>query len=216
MGRTIIIGDVHGCYLEFQNLLNKVGFNKGKDHLYLTGDIINRGPRSREVFLLSQEIGAQVVLGNHEFFLLKHASAEVTNYGWIEDLKVEFGTLYPKLIRSIKTWPHFIETEEFLLVHGGLSPIHPPEKTDPQTLVSIRTWDGCGDDLRSKKNPPWYDFYKGSKLVVFGHWGALEGIVKKNVIGLDTGCVYGKKLSALILPGREIVSVPAQEVYCPI
>ena len=71
----------------------------------------------------------------------------------------------------------------------------------------------------------WFDFYTAKKLIVFGHWAALDGIIKDNVIGLDTGCVYGKKLTALILsdfasspnsPKREIVSVQAKKQYLTI
>lgn len=70
-------------------------------------------------------------------------------------------------------------------------------------------------------NPPsnnlaWFEFYRGPKLFVFGHWAQLGGIVRENVVGLDTGCVYGKKLSALILPDREIITVKAKSNYCPI
>lgn len=214
MGRTIIIGDVHGCYHEFQDLLKKVNFRQGRDHLYLTGDIINRGPQSKEVFLLSQKLEAKIVLGNHELFLLKRSSSRNPNFTWTQDIKEEFGEIYPQLIQSIKSWPHYIETKDFILVHGGLSPIHSLAETEPELLVTIRTWDGRGQDLQSKDNPPWFDFYKGSKLVVFGHWARMEGIVRENVIGLDTGCVYGKHLSALIFPGRTIIRVPAH-LYSP-
>ena len=64
--------------------------------------------------------------------------------------------------------------------------------------------------------PPWFDFYTDDKLVVFGHWAAQEGVVRENAIGLDTGCVYGKKLTALVLPERELVSVKARKQYCEI
>jgi len=214
--RTIIVGDIHGCYLEFLDILNRIGFEKGKDQLYLTGDVINRGPQSKEVFLLIQELEAISILGNHELYLLREAEDSIEPYTWVADLKKEFGSLYSDFLESIRTWPLFIETEDFILVHGGLIPAVPLAESDPFILTNIRTWDGLGKDLKSKQNPPWFDFYQGEKLVVFGHWAALEGVVRPHVIGLDTGCVYGKKLSALLLPERKVISVPAREVHCPI
>jgi hypothetical protein len=60
---------------------------------------------------------------------------------------------------------------------------------------------------------PWYERYTDSRLVVFGHWAKPAALVRKNAIGLDTGCVYGGALTALILPERRLVSVPARRVY---
>ena len=98
----------------------------------------------------------------------------------------------------------------------------PNKKTTIFFLVKIRK---VTDPQNPKILKSWFDFYKGKKLVVFGHWAALNGIVKENVIGLDTGCVYGKKLTALVLsdsasspnsPKREIVSVQAKKQYLAI
>ena len=216
MGRTIIIGDIHGCYTEFCDLLEETNFQAGQDHLYLTGDIINRGPESKKVFLLVRELKAEVVLGNHEFHLLRANRLNLKGIPRIKKLKAEFGILYPQLLSYLSSWPCYIVTKDFILVHGGLSPLSDPAATAPELLVSIRTWDGTGRDIQLRSNPPWFDFYRGDKLVVFGHWAELGGVVRKNVIGVDTGCVYGKKLSALILPERKIISVPAQKIYCPI
>ena len=60
------------------------------------------------------------------------------------------------------------------------------------------------------------NFYKKKKRVIFGHWAAMGRIYRDNVIGLDTGCVYGGALSAYIVEEKAWVSVEAQRVYCPI
>ena len=109
-----------------------------------------------------------------------------------------------------------------MLVHAGLLPNKKPQQTDLEDLVKIRK---IADPKNPKILKSWFDFYTAKKLIVFGHWAALDGIIKDNVIGLDTGCVYGKKLTALILsdfasspnsPKREIVSVQAKKQYLAI
>lgn len=213
--RTIIIGDVHGCLAELEALITEVNYQPGKDRLFFVGDIINRGPHSYETFFRMIDLKGRSVLGNHEWSLLeRHASGRFSER--YLQLKGVFGSQFLFLLDEIARWPLYIETDDFILVHGGLVPGKAPEDSDPRILTNIRTWDGKGDDLTNPANPPWFDLYDGEKLVVFGHWAALEGVVRGNVIGLDTGCVYGKKLSALILPGREIVSVPAQQAYVTI
>ncbi len=214
-GRTVIISDVHGCLDELENLLSKVNFIPEKDSLTLLGDIINRGPYSRETFLRIQELGATSILGNHEWHLLKSQRSYEKSRKF-RKLHTEFGDHFRIFLDEIAKWPAFIETNDYILVHAGLVPGIPPGQTDPRILTSIRTWDGKGEDLNDPSNPPWFELYKGNKSVVFGHWAALEGIAADKYIGIDTGCVYGKRLTALLLPEKELVSVPARKVYCPI
>lgn len=214
--RKIIIGDVHGCADELKLLVEKVGYQQGVDELYQVGDLINRGPDSLGAYLYFKEIGGKAVMGNHEYHLVRHESGEQVHKKWIEDFQAEFGEHYPSYIEDIKTWPFYIDDEDFLLVHAGIVPGVPLEEADKVTMTRIRTWDGTGENIHDKQDPPWYDFYEGDKPVVFGHWAALNGVFTEKVIGLDTGCVYGKKLTALILPERRLVSVNALKAYCPI
>ena len=99
------------------------------------------------------------------------------------------------------------------MVHAGLQPKHHPKDTHPRILTTIRTYDGKGNSLNNPYDPPWFDLYKEEKLVVFGHWSKLGLIQKSNVIGLDSGCVYGNALSAVILPERRIVQIQARKAY---
>ncbi|MDH5561089.1 MAG: metallophosphoesterase [Deltaproteobacteria bacterium] len=214
--RSIIIGDVHGCIIELEDLLAKIAFNQKKDVLYFTGDIINRGWYSKEVYHKVKQLEATVILGNHELRLINEDRGILKPKERTLKLREEFGEGFKSFMEDIKTWPLFVDSEDFTLVHGGIIPGVALKDSDPGMMTRIRTWDGTGKDIANPSNPPWFDFYHKEKLAVFGHWAALQGIVRDNVIGLDTGCVYGKKLSALILPQREIVSTPAREVYCPI
>ena len=215
--RTIIVGDVHGCLDELNELLEQLKIRPKTDRVIFIGDLINKGPASYEVYIRFKQLQATSILGNHEFRVLGQATRRIERDGPYRALKNSFGRKeFKKYLSDIQKWPCFIEEDEFLIVHAGIVPDCPPTETDPEILVNIRTWDGVGKDLQSQSNPPWFDGYQGHRLVVFGHWAALGGIVRNNVIGLDTGCVYGKELSALVLPDREVISVPAHKIYCPI
>lgn len=212
MKRSIIIGDVHGCLHELERLVERVRYHPEKDSLYFLGDIINRGPFSKECFFKVLNLKGVSIKGNHEWHAVQYARLNKETPVFSR-LRKEFGTDYPDFLSTIADWPVYIETDDFILVHGGLVPGIPLEESDDYLLTSIRTWDGIGRDIKNPDNPPWFDFYMGSKLVVFGHWARLGGLKRKNVIGLDTGCVYGRELSALLLPERRIVSVPAEKAY---
>ena len=113
----------------------------------------------------------------------------------------------------LEALPLYIEDKDFIVVHAGKVPNLALKDSPPEWLANIRNWDGDGSDLNRPGDPAWYEFYHQKKLIVFGHW-AVRGLVERsNAIGLDSGCVYGKKLSALVLPGREIVQVSAHKAY---
>ena len=210
--RTIIIGDVHGCLDELNALIMKVNYRPENDSLYFLGDIINRGPFSKKTYFRVKELNAVSLLGNHELHLLNKIKSKESS-GLLARMKQEFSRSFQKFAEDIARWPVFVETEDFILVHAGLVPGKHPSESEDWMLTSIRTWDGEGSDLNNPNHPPWFDLYKSTKLVVFAHWAALGRVVRDNVIGLDTGCVYGKRLSALLLPEKKIVSVPARRVY---
>lgn len=217
MQRTIIVGDVHGCLKELHNLLKKVNYKKNKDRLIFVGDLINRGPYSLEVLEFVENIRAETVRGNHEHFFLEYI--RTGNYGLecFLKLKHQMGTKFKFWVEWLNQVPLFIEEENFLVVHGGLIPGKHPSQTSPSILTLIRTWDGInGEDLNNFLHPPWFELYKNPKLVVFGHWAKKGLVIRDNAIGLDTGCVYGKYLTAVILPERKILQVPSQSVYEPV
>ena len=214
--RTIIIGDVHGCHTELQMLLEQLNVRPVHDRLIFVGDLINKGPDTRAVYKTYRTLGAVAILGNHEYALLQRWEQRWPRSKSYHRLEEEFGSEFEEFVQEVSTWPLYIDTPDYTIVHAGLIPDKHLRDSDPRILVSIRTWDGEGKDLRDPRNPPWFDLYEGDKLVVFGHWAALGGMSRDRVIGLDTGCVYGKALTALVLPERTLVSVPAQKAYCPI
>ena len=204
--RTIVIGDVHGCFQELQDLLRAV-MAEPSDRLISVGDLISKGPDSRSVIEWAMATpNLECVLGNHELRLRRHWRA-----GSLSDEKAhdaltyrQFGDSYARAMRFIDRWPLTVSGPGFLVVHAGFDPREGLEWQSPARLTSMRR---LGDGR------PWYEAYRERTLVVFGHWAKLQPVARPNAVGLDTGCVYGGSLTALILPERLIVSVPARRAY---
>lgn len=211
--KTFIVGDVHGCFKEFLDLLKKLDYSPKSHRLILVGDIINRGPFSLKMLKWVRKKGVELVRGNHEQSFIRRVQEDGFLNSTFKKLKENMKGNLDKWLNWMESLPFYIEDEDFLVVHAGLIPGEHPKYSDPHLLMNIRTWDGQGQDLKSESNPAWYSYYKGKKLVVYGHW-ANQGLnVRSNTIGLDTGCVYGGKLSGVLLPDRKILQVRALQNY---
>ena len=211
--RTIIIGDVHGCLEELEALLDKVHHRPGKDRLIFTGDLINKGPHSFEVLQRTHSLSAEVVMGNHEWKFLKYLKGGSPFSQGFEELKEQMGGHLNRWQEWLGRLPGYIEAKQFLVVHGGLVPAQHPSQTPISILCRIRTWDGEGKDLNNPTHPSWFELYDRPKLVVFGHWAQRGLVQRSNAIGLDTGCVYGNRLTAVVLPEKTLCQVPAKKIY---
>jgi bis(5'-nucleosyl)-tetraphosphatase (symmetrical) len=203
MTRQIFIGDVQGCFDELQDLLKVCQVNWNDDEVYLAGDMINRGPKSLEVmqFLMANP-QLKCILGNHEHFYLKGKKKKS-----FARLNKEFGVHDQRIKSWLFKQPYYRESPDWILVHGGLPNGKDQnfDEIDPKILTTIRF---------DENERPWYENYEGQRRVIFGHW-AMRGLVEyKNVIGLDSGCVYGGSLTAFILPDARWLSVPARDQYC--
>ncbi len=202
-GRRIFVGDIQGCCAELQALLAAVDFQTGQDQLYPVGDLVNKGPDSAAVLDLLMQLGAQPVLGNHDLsWLRKNKPLTAAQRQWLEQQPI------------VRVLP------DLIMVHGGLHPEWQEADLDNLTeeqvnfAVNVRYCDAQGrrpaSDWPVPEPPyfPWDHFYQGSRRVVFGHW-ARRGLVQTpKVIGLDSGCVYGKQLSAWIAEEDRLVQVP--------
>lgn len=210
--RTIFIGDVHGCYDELMALTAKLQL-QSEDHLYFTGDFINKWPKSLEVVeFIRNRPNTWSVLGNHEYFSMA-SEIDIDSLGhlesghknWIKNSLPKFSELQIQL-REYRDWllslPCIIETHDFILVHGG---IHPDYGVDTPTEIATL--------LREYNGKPWYEDYIKTKPVIYGHW-AVDGLrIRPNTIGLDTGCCFGGYLTAYILETKELVQIRANMVY---
>lgn len=209
--RTIVIGDLHGCYDELLDLLDKVGFGS-EDRLICVGDLITKGPKNREVldrFMSDPQFAA--VIGNHDLALRRRWNGEKfklkpSQKPTHKELKKDKERYVPFLNQL----PFTIDLGTHLVVHAGLRPGLELYSQTTEDMTELRS---LGEDRASRKGPPWYDVYDGEKVVLFGHWPATEPRRGKKAIGLDTGCVYGGQLTAYIVETGEITSVPARQVY---
>ena len=213
MNREIFIGDVQGCCDELMDLLDELAWRPERDRLFFVGDTINRGPKSAAVLdFLLEHPAARSVLGNHEWHLLNFANFRAARAApGFRRTALQLKPRWDEYLRLIKAFPAFIESRRWLLVHGGLRPGLHPKDTPVADLVHLREIEieRQGRAVRE----PWYDHYAGRKLVIFGHWAQRGLVNEKRVRGLDSGCVYGGSLSALVLPEDRIISVPSRHQY---
>lgn len=209
--RTIVIGDLHGCYDELLDLLDKVSF-ASEDRLICVGDLITKGPKNREVldrFMSDPQFTA--VMGNHDLAIRRRWNGEKfklkpSQKPTHKELKKDKERYVPFL----NSLPFFIDLGTHLVVHAGLRPGIELYSQTTEDMTELRS---LGEDRASRKGPPWYDVYDEEKIVLFGHWPAAEPRRGKKAIGLDTGCVYGGQLTAYIIETGEVTSVPARQVY---
>ncbi|MFA9410828.1 MAG: metallophosphoesterase [Deltaproteobacteria bacterium] len=216
--RTLIVGDVHGCREELEDLLEESGWEDG-DQLVLVGDLVAKGPDSLGVIRLVRELEGRAVRGNHDQHCLKWWDAKRAG-GELPTLKPAHQRVADELTDEDWQWlaalPLWIELPEHdaLVVHAGLLPDLPLEDQDPDDLMNMRSILDDGTASRSnEEGTPWASVWPGPRLVVFGH-DAVRGLQNRpHSIGLDTGCVYGGWLTGLWVPRRDLVSVPARGTY---
>jgi diadenosine tetraphosphatase ApaH/serine/threonine PP2A family protein phosphatase len=233
MGRAILVGDVHGCSAELATLLDRIGWVRGSDTLVFVGDLIARGPDSLGVLDLVRETGAIVVRGNHEDRLLAWHHAKLARERGEMAIGPELGRLHHELAHQLreKDWrtleapySYLLEQNRTLVVHAGLVPGVPLDQQDPATMMRIRSVSDRGEARDHGGATPWGARYLGPPHVVFGHAASLEAQVHPWATGIDTGCVYGGYLTAMVLrEGEEpppaacrcdvLVSVPARRRY---
>ena len=256
------IGDLQGCYDPFRRLLDKLQFDPEKDRLWLTGDLVNRGPKSLKTLRFVRSLGNAVVtvLGNHDLHLLALAHDIRYSGNKFDSLwKILAADDGDELLDWLRCRPlaHYSKKLNTLMVHAGV----PPQWTVKKTLAragevekhlqgdnylrflekmygnSPARWSG---DLRGFKRLrvivncltrmrmlhsngrldfthtgppgearkgliPWFDVEDAAWLgtrIVFGHWSALGLLVTDQLIALDTGCVWGRQLTAVRLNKR--------------
>jgi predicted phosphodiesterase len=217
MPRTIFIGDAHGCRRELEELLDASAYAAGES-VVLVGDLVAKGPDSRGVLQLVAKLGAIGVRGNHDHAVLRwrdHLHAGTASHKAGHHLQIA-RSLSEDDWRVLAGLPLFLRLpeHEVIVVHGGFVPGVALEEQPPDLLMNMRTLrpDGTGS-RRADEGELWGARFQGPELAVFGHH-ALAGLQRhKHAIGLDTGCVYGGRLTAYVLPDDRLFSVSARAVY---
>jgi len=259
------IGDIQGCSRSFKALLEKIDFQRKRDHLWIVGDLVNRGPRSVKVLRRVRDLGdaATTVLGNHDLHLLAAAAGvrSPSSADTFDDVLEARDR--DELLDWLRTRPLLVRDREArrVLVHAGIPPVwkvgqaaeHAREieeilagpawtralrgmygeiptawsrKLAPRdrrryTINALTRMRYCDRDGRldfSSSGPPgsqpsrlrpWFDFPGRPARkwnIVFGHWSALGVLLRRNITAVDSGCVWGRQLTAVPLdpPGKPI------------
>ena len=209
--RTIVVGDIHGCYDELMALLEKVDLG-ASDRVVSVGDLITKGPKSREVLQLFMTDGRfSTVIGNHDLALRRYWNGEDINLKPAQkEAHKELKAGKDDYTSFLNRLPFMIDLGTHLVVHAGLRPNVELYSQTTGDLTRLRT---LGPNRESEEGTPWYHVYHGDKTVLFGHWPASEPRKGEKAIGLDTGCVYGHNLTAYIIETNEFVSVSALRAY---
>ena len=216
--RTVIVGDVHGCLDELLALVERCGA-PGDTRYVLVGDLVAKGPDSRGVVAWARTSNVEAVLGNHDVAVLNARDPDADPAPRPKHLEVA-ATLGLEDVGWLERRPLWLALDggapaSHLVVHAGLVPGVPLEAQERKHLLNLRSITDAGAPTKKIEGTPWAALWKGPPHVVFGH-DAVRGLQRHRfATGLDTGCVYGKELTALVLPRGELVSVPARRAYAP-
>ncbi|MET9544711.1 polynucleotide kinase-phosphatase [Streptomyces sp. NPDC006627] len=224
-----IIGDVHGCAAELETLLTKLGYvdgahPEGRTAVFV-GDLVDRGPDTpgvlRRVMAMVAAGSALCVPGNHENKLGRHLKGRSVQHthGLAETVEQlageseEFRAQVREFVDGLVS--HYVlDGGKLVVCHAGL-----PEKYHGRTSGRVRSHalygdtTGETDEFGLPVRYPWAEEYRGRAAVVYGHTPVPTATWLNNTICLDTGAVFGGKLTALRWPERELVDVPAERVW---
>ena len=235
-----IIGDVHGCFDELSALLDELGYcwtmpdaedqhcqishPEGRRLVFL-GDLVDRGPRTPEVLRLVMDAvaagQAYCIAGNHDKKLLKalRGRAVQTSHGLAESLE-QLATTSATFRKSLDRFldgliSHYVfDGGNLVVAHAGLKEeMHGRGSSAVREFALYGETTGEIDEYGLPVRLNWAADYRGRATVVYGHTPVPDAEWLNNTICLDTGCVFGGKLTALRYPERELVSVPARQTW---
>ena len=238
-----IIGDVHGCFEELVILLQRLGYRvetraddtgdtgfsvthpQGRRVLFV-GDLVDRGPAVAKVLNLAMSMTADgtalCVAGNHEAKLVRKLQGRKVRIS--HGLAATLAQLEAESPEFQQRAAAFLDglISHYVLDDGNLVVAHAGLKADYQGRASARVRDFClygettgeTDEFGLPVRADWAAAYRGQAMVVYGHTPVVEPAWLNRTINIDTGCVFGGRLTALRYPEKELVSVAAARVYC--
>ena len=211
MERIFAVGDIHGCFDKLVSLMDIIDVDLKKETLVFIGDYIDRGAHSKEVvdYLIDLATGGNRVVflkGNHELMLQNYLrgedrlsflynGGEATLSSYMKSSgQGDANLIPPKHLKFFDNLRLYYETDSHIFVHGGLKANIPLEHQDEWDMLWIR------DEFI-------YSDFDFGKRVIFGHTPFREPLILDNKIGIDTGCVYGNKLTCVELSAMKFFSV---------
>ena len=227
-----IIGDVHGCLDELRALLALLGYQVGEGvtpppgrTVVFLGDLVDRGPGIAGVLELVMGLAAAgtalCVAGNHDVKLVRHLKGKnvrLTN-GLAESvaqLARETPAFRQQVLEFLESRAsHYVlDGGRLVVAHGGLpEALHGRDDGAVRAVALYGATTGQTDDLGLPVRLNWAADYRGAALVVYGHTPVAQPEWLNNTLNIDTGCVFGGRLTALRYPEKELVSVPAARAY---
>jgi serine/threonine protein phosphatase 1 len=189
----LVIGDIHGCWVELQALLDKAGL-RADDTILAVGDIVDRGPETPQVLdFFRNAPSAQVLMGNHERKHVRASRGEIQLSLSQRISEYQLAGWYPEEVFWMCSLPLFTEFPEAIVVHGYLEPDLPLPEQNPSVLCGTL---GGARILHERYDRPWYEMYTGNRPGIVGHQNYTNStqpfIYQDKVFGLDTSCVIGK------------------------
>lgn len=241
--RHVIIGDIHGCFDEFQHLIEVLALQPD-DQVLCLGDFMDKGPYPVECLQYARKSGFKSILGNHEERHAKwrrNSEREKVDSAYknamrpftrLEEL-VENGRLSDEDLAWVRSLPYHVEVVPGLLaVHGGLLPGLPLRDQPNDKIIRARWVDAEGKhmptDYDAKEAKPagafhWTEQYDGPLNVVYGHEAHSLTVPRIDTrpngtkcYGIDTGCVHGGRLTAMVVERgfvQSMIQVPALKKY---
>jgi len=234
-----VVGDVHGCLPELERLLTELGYVLERDDLgrpvdavhpdrrkaVFVGDLVDRGPDSPGVLRLVMGMvdagHALAVPGNHESKLVRalkgrkvqvsHGLAETLEQlaGEGEDFRKRVERFCYDLVSHL-----VLDAGRLVVAHAGLKEeYHGRASARVRGFALYGDTTGETDEFGLPVRYPWANDYRGTAMVLYGHTPTPEPEWVNNTLCLDTGCVFGGRLTALRYPERQLVSVPAERVW---
>jgi protein phosphatase len=229
-----LIGDVHGCADELEELLAALGYARDETRVFrhparrkavFLGDLVDRGPRVPDVLRIVMDMVAArtafAVPGNHDVKLVRWLSGRNVRLAHglersAEQLEGETPEFRERVANFLDGLPsHLVLDNDWLVAaHAGMK-----QEMQGRSTGRVREFALYGettgelDEFGLPVRLKWAASYRGSALVVYGHTPVREPELLNNTINVDTGCVFGGRLTALRYPERELVSVPARQAY---
>jgi serine/threonine protein phosphatase 1 len=203
INKLYAIGDIHGCFQNLKSLVDKIPFQPDYDTIVFLGDYIDRGPDSFSVVSYLIDLknnckNAVFLKGNHEdmldgfisgtnrnLFLANGGEQTLRSYLKVQNSQSSF-PIPAKHLEFFRSLLPYYETEDFIFVHAGLK-------------EGVALQDQYPHDLFWIRNQFIYSDYDFGKRIVFGHTPFPEPHISPNKIGIDTGAVYGNKLTCVEL-----------------
>jgi len=221
----IVYGDIHGCYDEFILLREKINPQE-KDIEICVGDVITKGHKSIKVLKYLQKHNIKSVLGNHEDKILRylqHQKSDKKNPIILdEDEQNIVSNLNDSDIQFLKNMPLFMQFNEVTILHGGVLnhfDLKDLTKREKQQVLRLRYIDKDGNFLAYEKEDEqsnfWSETYNGNQgFIVYGHQWFSEVKKDKYSVGIDTGCVYDNKLSAIKFTDTKNLEYKIYSISC--